>query len=62
VATHTRVQTGLLCGDAALEKEAALLDNHTLPASSSVDVVIATPGRLAEHLSRGSFASLLFLR
>lgn len=46
-----------------MEKEAALLANHkTFPASSHVDIVIATPGRLAEHLLRGSFVSLQFLR
>ncbi|CAI8045844.1 ATP-dependent RNA helicase DDX51 [Geodia barretti] len=62
VTAHTRVQCGLLCGDSLVEKEATLLGNTSFPASSNVDVVIATPGRLAEHLSRGSFVSLQFLR
>jgi ATP-dependent RNA helicase DDX51/DBP6 len=62
VTAHTRVQCGLLCGDSLVEKEATLLGNNSFPASSNIDVVIATPGRLAEHLSRGSFVALQFLR
>ena len=49
-------------GDSLVEKEATLLGNNSFPASSNIDVVIATPGRLAEHLSRGSFVALQFLR
>ena len=52
-----------LSGEATLEKEAALITNNTsFPASSRVDVVIATPGRLVDHLTRGSFSSLHYLR
>ena len=52
-----------MTGDMAVEREATQLIDHTsLPLASHIDVVIATPGRLAEHLSRGSFVSLHFLR
>lgn len=50
-------------GEMSVEKEAALLrDPNSYPASSQVDIAIATPGRLAEHLQRGSFPSLQCLR
>lgn len=50
-------------GDASLEKEAArICDPSSFPPSSLVDIVIATPGRLAEHLMRGSFTSLQSMR
>lgn len=53
----------LCVGDASLEKEAALVsDSSSFPTASLVDIVVATPGRLAEHLMLGSFASLQFLR
>lgn len=53
----------LYVGDASLEKEAALIsDSSFFPTASLVDIIIATPGRLAEHLMLGSFASLQFLR
>ena len=50
--THgTRVHVGVVCGSVSLEKERAMLsDSVTYPPCSCVDIVIATPGRLVEHL------------
>ena len=50
-------------GEIGLEKEAAIItDNKSYPTSSKVDVVIVTPGRLTDHILRGSFSSLQYLR
>jgi superfamily II DNA/RNA helicase len=50
-------------GETSVEKEGTLLHDPTsCPASSQVDIAIATPGRLAEHLQRGLFPSLQYLR
>ena len=53
----------LFPGELSLEREAALLCQQGIfPPASCVDIVVATPGRLAEHIKLRSFASLKFLR
>lgn len=53
VSHGTRVQIGVVCGQASVEKESAMLqDSSMYPPCSGVDVVIATPGRLVEHINR----------
>lgn len=50
-------------GEQSVEGEAALLcQQGVFPPASCVDIVVATPGRLAEHIRLRSFASLKFLR
>ncbi len=53
VSRGTGVSAGMVCGQLPLEGERAMLCNREaiLPCSK-VDVVIATPGRLVEHLDR----------
>ena len=63
VAQGTRVRVGMVCGHLSVERECEILiDSSSYPPSSRVDVVIATPGRLVDHLHRLSFATLLYLR
>ena len=53
VSRGTGVSAGMVCGKLSLEWERAMLHNReAIPPCSKVDVVIATPGRLAEHLDR----------
>ena len=54
VVSHgTEVKVGVVCGHVAMETEQAmLLDAASFPVCSGVDVVVATPGRLSEHISR----------
>ncbi len=59
VAHGLGVRIGLLCGQVSMETERSMLWNDCLyPRCSDVDVVVATPGRLVEHLRAESFASL----
>ena len=63
VAQGTRVRVGMICGHLSIERECEILiDSSSYPPSSRVDVVIATPGRLVDHLDRLSFATLRYLR
>lgn len=53
VSRGTGISVGIVCGQVPIEKESAmLLDICSHPPCSSVDVLIATPGRLVEHLNR----------
>jgi len=63
VAQGTRVSIGMICGHQSVERESEMLtDSSSYPPSSTVDVVIATPGRLVNHLDRLSFVTLRYLR
>lgn len=63
VAQGTGVRVGMICGHLSIERECEILmDSSSYPPSSRVDVVIATPGRLVDHLDRLSFATLRYLR
>ena len=63
VAQGTGVRVGMICGHLSIERECEMLiDSSSYPPSSRVDVVIATPGRLVDHLDRLSFATLRYLR
>ena len=49
----TSINTGMVCGQVSLESECDMLyERGTYPPSSKVDVLIATPGRLVEHVKR----------
>ncbi len=53
VARGTGICTGMVCGQGSLESECDMLwENGSYPPSSNVDILIATPGRLSEHLDR----------
>lgn len=53
LARGTGLSVRTVCGQAPLEAERALLnDRGAYPPASKVDVLIATPGRLVEHLGR----------
>ena len=59
----TGIRIGMISGQEPMEKESLLLlDSSSYPPGSTVDVVIATPGRLADHLKTSSFATLRCLR
>lgn len=63
VAQGTGVRVGMVCGHLSVERECEMLTSpSSYPPCSSVDVVIATPGRLVEHLERMSFPTLRYLR
>ena len=63
VAQGTGVHIGMICGHQSVERESEMLtDSSSYPPSSTVDVVIATPGRLVDHLDRFSFVTLRYLR
>ena len=49
----TGLSVRTVCGQAPLEVDRAVLwDRAVYPPASKVDVLIATPGRLVEHLDR----------
>lgn len=49
----TGLGAGLVSGQLSLESECSMLhDSGSYPTGSKVDVLIATPGRLVEHLDR----------
>jgi superfamily II DNA/RNA helicase len=49
----TVLSVGLVCGRVPIESEQAMLwARGVFPPCSKVDVLIATPGRLVEHMDR----------
>ena len=53
VSRGTGINIGMVCGQVSLEKESAMLfDSSSYPPCSGVDILIATSGRLVEHLNR----------
>ena len=63
VAKGTGLKVVTITGQTSIEKEEAELVNHaTIPVSSGADVVIATPGRLVDHMSLTKHFFLRHLR
>ncbi len=53
MARSTVVGMALLCGRVPFKSEQALLwDRGTFPPCSKADILVATPGKLVEHLDR----------
>lgn len=53
VSHGTGISSGMVCGQVSMELECAILrESGSYPPSSKVDVLVATPGRLVEHLNR----------
>ena len=63
VAKGTGLKIVTITGQNSMEREEAELVNHsTMPVSSGADVVIATPGRLVDHMSLTKHFCLRHLR
>jgi len=63
VAKGTGLKVVTITGQTSMEKEEIELVNHsTIPVSSGADVVIATPGRLVDHMSLTKHFCLSHLR
>jgi len=63
IAKGTGLKVVTITGQTSMEKEEAELVNHgTIPVSSGADVVIATPGRLVDHISFTKHFCLSHLR
>ncbi|CAF1426807.1 unnamed protein product [Rotaria sordida] len=64
IGNKLQLKTALLAGQQSFEDEQKILVKQQLNGSwtSSIDVIVCTPGRLVEHISRTSGFSLIHLR
>ncbi|KAK3717693.1 hypothetical protein QZH41_017396 [Actinostola sp. cb2023] len=58
----TNLRVGLACGNKALAKEQESLIGQGYGSSSRINILVATPGRLVDHLSSTSHFTLQHLR
>ena len=63
VAKGTGLKIVTITGQSSMEKEQGeLVDQNSIPVSSGADIVVATPGRLVDHMSLTKHFCLMHLR